>query len=130
MAATVVVVLLVAAGGALVGLIIHGVIGAAAGAALAALSGVVATYVPGYRDRAEQRRVDKDRAAAQNAAAQAELNAASEPQLEERSSGPSLLLRPELGVVEFAGRLAELADLRAWCEENPPQQDGPAASIE
>jgi hypothetical protein len=33
---------------------------------------------------------------------------------------PSMLLRPEYGVVPFTGRQAELADLLAWCTAAPP----------
>lgn len=115
-AAIVVVVLLLAAGGALVGLLIHGEIGAVIGAAILALGGIVTGYVPGLRDRAEQRRVALRQAEAKRAAAETALKAASEPALDEPISGPSLLLRPEFAVVEFAGRLAELTALRAWCE--------------
>ena len=115
------VVLLLAAGGALVGLAVHGAVGAAIGAVIAALGGVAAGYVPGFRDRAERRHAELRQAAAQQAAAQAGLKAASEPQLEEPSSVPSLLLRPEVGVVGFTGRLAELAELRAWCELGRPR---------
>jgi tetratricopeptide (TPR) repeat protein len=115
------VVVLLAAGGALIGLIIRGEVGAVTGAAIAALAGVAAGYVPVFRDRAEQRRAALEQAAADHAAAAAGLEAAREPRLEEPASGPSLLLRPQFGVVDFTGRVAELAALRAWCEAARPR---------
>lgn len=119
-AATVIVVLLLAAGGALAGLVIHGDIGAVIGAAILALGGVVTGYVPVLRDRADRRRGELRRTAADRAAAEAGLKAAAEPALAVPGSGPSLLLRPEFAVVGFAGRRAELAALRAWCELDHP----------
>ena len=104
-----VVVVVLAAGGALVGLVVHGLIGAVIGAAVAALAGVAAGYVPVFRDRARQQR-------ARQVEAQERLRAATEPPLEAAASGPSLLLRPERAVVGFTGRDAELVELRAWCE--------------
>lgn len=35
--------------------------------------------------------------------------------------GPSELLRPEQAVVDFTGRVTELEDLRAWCEQDRPR---------
>jgi tetratricopeptide (TPR) repeat protein len=116
-----VVVLVLAVGGALVGLVVHGVPGAAFGAAVVALSGVSAGYVPLFRDRAKQYRADLKRDDADRMAAKARLSSASEPALEGRTSGPSLLLRPELAVVEFAGRQAELTVLRSWCAQDNPR---------
>ena len=34
------------------------------------------------------------------------------------SGGPARLLDPDRGIVEFAGRIAELGDLVAWCEDD------------
>ena len=119
--ATLIVVLLLAAGGALIGLVIRGSVGAAVGAAVIALGGVVAGYVPGFRDRAERQRAERKRAEAEREAAQAGLKAVSEPAVDQSVSGPSLLLRPEFAVVDFVGRSAELAALRAWCELDSPR---------
>jgi hypothetical protein len=50
------VVVVLAAGGALVGLAIHGPVGLSIGAAIGALAGVAAGYVPIFQDRARQQR--------------------------------------------------------------------------
>ncbi len=120
-AATLVVIVVLAVGGALVGLVIHGTAGAGVGAGLATLAGVATSYMPLFRDRAERRRAELAQAPEKRSAANAGLKAAAEPALAEPVSGPSLLLRPELAVVEFAGRLAELGELRAWCALDDPR---------
>ena len=115
------VVIILAVGSALAGLVVHGTVGAVIGAAIGGLAGVAAGYVPIFQDRAGQRRTELEQAAARHAEARKSLLAASEPRLDEAVSGPSLLLRPELAVVEFTGREAELAELRAWCELDRPR---------
>jgi hypothetical protein len=81
------------------------------GAVLGALAGVVAGYVPGIRDKARQRAVEAE-------AVRARLRSAGEPSLA-GETGPSSLLRPDRGVVEFTGRGVELVALRAWCRSGP-----------
>jgi hypothetical protein len=98
-----------AAAGAVVGGTVGGIGGGIAGAVLGAMAGVVAGYVPGIRNTAMQRAAGRE-------AARARLRAAGEPTYDGDQRGPSLLLRPDRGVVAFTGRDIELAELRSWCE--------------
>jgi len=96
---------------AVAGAWIGGVGGGVAGAVLGAFSGVVAGYVPGIRDKARQVAADRE-------AARAGLRAVAEL-LSGGEGGPSFLLRPDRGLVEFTGRGGELAEMAAWCESGP-----------
>jgi hypothetical protein len=46
----------------------------------------------------------------------------------DRAAAPSLLLRPEFGVVDYAFRDAELATAREWCRASPEPQPADALS--
>jgi hypothetical protein len=107
-------VVVLAGGCAAIGLAAGGVPGVVTGAVTGALAGVAAGYVPVLGDRARQRQ-ERLRA----------LAASAEPGLPEQ--GPSLLLRPERGVVAFTGRTVELASLRAWC--GSPDDLNPADAV-
>src|SRR5215472_11852786 len=61
------VVVVLAGGGALAGLVIGGAAGAMVGAAAGGLAGVAAGYVPVFQDRARQRREGLEQAAARQA---------------------------------------------------------------
>lgn len=94
--------------GAVIGLVVHGTVGAVVGVVPGAVAGVVAGFVPGLGDRARARR-------AEMAAALRAWKAVGEPEQPDGRRSPAELLRPDLGIVEFIGRLAELEELRAWC---------------
>jgi hypothetical protein len=115
------VVVVLAVGSALAGLAIHGPTGALIGAGIGGLAGVAAGYVPLLQDWAKQHRAGLVQASAKEAEARKRLAAVAEPPLEVAGPGPSLLLRPERAVVEFTGRQAELAQLRAWCALDRPR---------
>lgn len=95
-------------GGAAVGLVVHGPIGALVGVVPGALAAVAAGFVPGFHDRADTRH-------AEIAAAQKAWEAVGEPERPGDHLSLAALLRPDLGIVEFTGRLAELEELQAWC---------------
>lgn len=98
-------------GGATIGLVVHGPIGALTGVIPGALAGVVAGFVPALRDNARARRARLD-------AARQAWEAVGEPQPDQAADDPSpaALLRPDLGIVNFTGRRTELDELRAWCD--------------
>ena len=108
-------VVLLAGGGAAVGLSVGGFAGAVTGTVTGGLAGVAAGYVPVFQDRVRQRRERLEQDAARQTEARRLLAAASEPRPSGAGTGPSVLLRPERAVVEFTGRESELALLRGWC---------------
>src|ERR1700683_90583 len=93
--------------GAAVGLAAHGPAGSLIGAALGALAGVFAGFVPVFHDRAEAR-------GEKLAAIQAAWIAVAERRALRHEVSLAELLRPDLAVVDFVGRAAELAALRDW----------------
>ena len=92
--------------GAAIGLVMHGPMGALVGVIPGAVASVIAGFVPGVRDQAAARR-------AEIASALRRWKAVGEPGRPDQN--PAGLLRPDRGIVEFTGRLAELAELRSWC---------------
>ena len=98
-----------------VGLVFHGSAGALVGAVPGALAAVVAGFVPVFSEAGKQRRLASAKLVEERDAARAAWEALGEPRFEGIDSGPAALLRPDLAVVEFTGRVTELEELRAWC---------------
>jgi tetratricopeptide (TPR) repeat protein len=100
--------------GAAIGLEVPGWRGTLTAAVVAGVGTIVAGFVPWFLDRGERRREARRRAL---------LALEPMPMPEPRGSqpGPAFLLRPELAVVPFDGRAAELGELQAWCGPGAPQ---------
>ena len=94
--------------GAAIGLVAKGPIGALVGVIPGAVAGIVAGFVPGLRDRADAHKADIT-------TARQAWKAVGEPEQPDGDRSPAALLRPDLGVVEFTGRVAELEELQSWC---------------
>ena len=86
-------------------------------AVLGVLVAVVVGFVPLIRDAIQRPRDELARLEAEEEADQEVLRQASELP----AASPAGLLDPRRGLVSFAGRERELAELLAWCEDDKPR---------